>query len=186
MRIAVYSGSFDPLHKGHKAIMEYLSGSSLFDWVYLVISPQNPFKDASKALTGERRYLAAIEAVGRWPDLRVRVDDIELNMEPPSYTIRTLDALKEREPQNDFTLVMGADNLGSIRLWKDYRRILNEYGIAVYPRRGFDARNLLEDLLKDPDNNYRIRMIDAPIIDISSTEIREREAAGQDMSAYLM
>ena len=119
MRIAVYSGSFDPLHIGHQAIMEYLTREKAFDWVYLVISPQNPFKDPSKALSAERRYRAAIAAVRRLPELHVWVDNIELSMDPPHYTIRTLDALRRREPQNEFTLVVGADNLENMLGWRD-------------------------------------------------------------------
>ena len=115
MRIAVYSGSFDPLHIGHLAIMDYLSRDSSFDWVYLVISPQNPFKDASKADNAQERFENAVAAVRRHPELHVWVDDIELRMGQPSYTIRTLDALREREPGNEFVLVMGADNLDAIR-----------------------------------------------------------------------
>ena len=89
MRIAVYSGSFNPLHIGHQAIMEYLTLDAAFDWVYLIVSPQSPFKGAENALTGEERYRAAVEAVKRHPEIRVWVDDIELGMEPPHYTIRT-------------------------------------------------------------------------------------------------
>ena len=111
MKVAVYSGSFNPLYVGHMAIMEYLTRTAGFDCVYLVVSPQNPFKDASNVLTGAERYAAAVEAVKRHPGLRVRVDDIELGMDPPHYTIRTLDALRRREKDNSFTLVVGADNL---------------------------------------------------------------------------
>ena len=103
MRIAVYSGSFNPLHIGHQAIMEYLTREKKFDWVYLVVSPKNPLKDSISADSGRDRYNAAVEAVKRHPDLHVWVDDIELNMDPPHYTIRTLDELKRREPANDFT-----------------------------------------------------------------------------------
>lgn len=185
MRIAVYSGSFDPLHIGHKAIMQYLTDSEGFDWVYLVISPQNPFKDPSKALSAERRYRDAIAAARRNPEMHVWVDNIELEMEPPHYTIRTLDTLKEREPGNVFTLVIGADNLASFRGWKDYRRILLEYGVAVYPREGHDEKALMEDLLaENPD--YRITLVNAPEVNISSTTIRNAEAEGVDMSAYRM
>ncbi|MCR4824774.1 MAG: nicotinate (nicotinamide) nucleotide adenylyltransferase [Bacteroidales bacterium] len=211
MRIAVYSGSFDPLHIGHQAIMERLTQTSEFDWVYLVISPQNPFKDPSKALSAERRYRAAIEAVRRHPELHVWVDNIELEMPAPTYTIKTLDALKEREPENDFTLVIGADNLQSIHRWRDAPRILGEYGIAVYPRKGYDMEQMRRMLFEEcrhfpvpyvldasqgaaPDNVsleeldrlYNIRLIDAPIIDISSTRIREMQARGEDVSKYLM
>ena len=105
MRIAVYPGSFDPLHIGHLAILRHLSG--MFDLVYLVISPQNPFKDAAKADNARQRLEAAKAAVKRYPDLRVKVEDIEFGMPAPQYTIRTLDALRAREPQNQFTLVMG-------------------------------------------------------------------------------
>ena len=212
MRIAVYSGSFDPLHIGHQAIMEYLTRERAYDWVYLVISPQNPFKDSAKALTGEQRYRAAIDAVRRHPDLHVWVDNIELNMEPPHYTIRTLDALRRREPQNEFTLVVGADNLDNMLRWRDATRILTEYGVAVYPRKGFDVKQIREYLyekmktlpspyvldassihdtpgtvgLEDAEHLYHIDIIDAPIVDISSTRIREGLAAGEDMTRWLM
>ncbi len=212
MRIAVYSGSFDPLHIGHQAIMEYLTRERSFDWVYLVISPQNPFKDPSKALSGERRYRAAIDAVRRHPELHVWVDNIELSMDPPHYTIRTLDALRRREPENDFTLVIGADNLERFMGWRDATRILTEYGLAVYPRTGFDVdairKFMYEKMLElpspytldaaaehsepgtigfeDSDHLYKIDIIDAPIIDISSTRIREGIAAGEDMSSWMM
>ena len=185
MRIAVYSGSFDPLHIGHKAIMEYLTGEKAFDWVYLVISPQNPFKDPSKALTGEERYKAAVAAVLRCPELHVWVDNIELSMSPPHYTIRTLDALREREPHNEFRLVIGSDNLSSFRGWKDYGRILCEYGLSVYPRPGFDPAGHVASL-KAEDSSYDIETIDAPVLDISSTFIRNSIAEGKDMSEYLM
>ena len=212
MRIAVYSGSFDPLHIGHQAIMEYLTRERTFDWVYLVISPQNPFKDPSKALSGERRYRAAIDAVRRHPELHVWVDNIELQMYPPHYTIRTLDALRRREPENEFTLVVGADNLENMLRWRDAPRILSEYGVAVYPRKGFDLTKIREILydkmlslpsaytldaaalhdtpgtvgFEDAEHLYKIDIIDAPIVDISSTRIREGLAAGEDMSAWMM
>ncbi len=209
MRIAVYSGSFDPLHIGHQAIMEYLTNVRDFDWVYLVISPQNPFKDPEKALNAEQRYRAAVAAVLRHPELHVWVDNIELQMPAPHYTIKTLDALKKREPENDFTLVIGADNLQDIHKWRDAPRLLSEYGVTVYPRKGYDVHKIREMLMEEckhfpapyvldswttPDTAslealdrlYNIRIIDAPIVDISSTEIREREAEGADMSEYLM
>ena len=213
MKIAVYSGSFDPLHIGHLAIMECLTREREFDWVYLVISPQNPLKDPSKALSARKRYDDAVEAVKRHPELHVWVDDIEMKMDPPHYTIRTLDALKKREPENDFTLVIGADNLENIHLWRDSARLLSEYGVVVYPRKGYDAINIREQLQKESlhfptpyvldawetqvmdgavsieemfERLYNIRVIDAPIVDISSTEIREAQARGEDMSEFLM
>ena len=182
MRIAVYSGSFDPLHIGHLAVMRYLSGMREFGRIYLVISPQNPMKSPEKALNAEQRYSAAVASVMRHPELRVTVDDIELHMPHPNYTINTLDALKKREPQNEFTLVIGADNLQNILKWKDATRILGEYGLVVYPRTGYDMYKIRQQITIP----CSIELIDAPIVDISSTEIREREARGEDMSAYLM
>ena len=162
MRIAVYSGSFNPLHIGHQAIMEYLTLDAAFDWVYLIVSPQSPFKGAENALTGEERYRAAVEAVKRHPEI-----------------------LRAREPENEFTLVIGADNLESFPRWREHERILKEYGVAVFPRKGFHRGYLKARLMREcPD--YRIELLKAPRIDISSTEIRDGLAAGRDMSAWLM
>lgn len=221
MNIAVYSGSFNPLHIGHLAIMKYLIGEGGFDCVYLIVSPKNPLKDGIDSASGQDRYDAAVAAVRRHfpeplpageyvvdmpPPARgcltegktgvdgispadrgrtVKVDDIELRMPAPHYTIRTLDALREREPENRFTLIMGADNLADIRRWRDYKRILKEYGTAVYPRKGFDLTTINHDLLTE-DPAYRITLLNAEMVDISSTIIRNAIAAGQDMSAWLM
>lgn len=212
MRIAVYPGSFNPLHIGHQAIMEYLTKEEEYDWVYLIVSPKNPIKTTIKAETASDRYEAAVAAVKRHPDLHVWVDDIELKMDPPQYTIKTLDTLRQREPENDFTLVVGADNLENIHRWRDFQRILADYGVAVYPRKGYDlaeiksklieecrhlpapyvldsneyaeeGRRNLEETLRD---TYNIEILAAPIVDISSTEIREGIAAGRDMSEWMM
>lgn len=189
MNIAVYSGSFNPLHIGHLAIMKYMTGEGGFDYVYLIVSPKNPLKDGISAASGTERFMAASAAVerhfGAGGDCPVKTDDIELRMPEPHYTIRTLDALREREPGNAFTLIMGADNLADIRRWREYRRILTEYGVAAYPRKGFDLEEIRKELLAE-DPSYRIAVLDAGTVDISSTEIREGLASGKDMSNYLM
>ena len=183
MRIAVYSGSFNPLHIGHLAIMQHLRDR--FDWTYLVVSPKNPLKDSISADTGTDRYRAAVQAVCRHPELKVWVEDIELGMEPPHYTIRTLDALKAREPEHDYTLVIGADNLADIHRWRDFDRIMTEYGLAVYPRTGFDLDTLIRDLRAE-NPAWKNDVLDAPKVDISSTQIRDGLAEGRDMSQYMM
>ena len=199
MKTAVYSGSFNPLHIGHLAIMKYMIEEAGYDMVYLIVSPKNPLKDGISSASGINRYEAAIEAVSRHFGMasgtgnlshpeesqKVKVDDIELNMPEPHYTIRTLDALKEREPENEFTFIMGADNLADIRRWRDYPRILKDYGVAVYPREGFNLEEVKSDLLTE-DPAYRISILNAPMVDISSTDIREGIAAGKDMSEWLM
>lgn len=222
MRVAVYSGSFNPLHIGHLAIIRHLIEEAGFDCVYLIVSPKNPLKEGISSDSGQERYEAAVAAVKRHfgnpsvvetyvedvpPPARgcptigragvfgivsttdgfpkVKVDDIELNMPEPHYTIRTLDALSEREPENSFTLTVGADNLADIRRWRDYRRILKEYGIAVFPRTGFDLESIESDLISE-DPSYRITLLKAEMVDISSTEIRNALTEGKDVSEYLM
>ena len=211
--IAVYSGSFNPLHIGHLAIIRHMIEVAGFDMVYLIVSPKNPLKDGISSDSGRERYKAAVEAVERRflrsgqsasgrndnreshsafgrndskaVEAKVKVDDIELNMPEPHYTIRTLDALKEREPDNRFTLVMGADNLADIRRWRDYARILKEFGVAVFPREGHDLTEIKQDLLKE-DPAYMIQILDAEMVDISSTQIRNAIARGEDISHCLM
>ena len=185
MEIAVYSGSFNPLHIGHKAILEYLSEKAGFDMTYLVVTPHNPFKDAGLGNSGALRYEAAVKALSHYPALKARALDIELKMEAPQYTIRTLDALREAEPGNNFTLVIGADNLAAFDRWKDYGRILREYGVAVFPRKGYHRGHDRARLLKQ-DPSFRIRLLDAPLVNISSSEIRAAMASGADVSRYLM
>ena len=193
-KTAIYSGSFNPLHIGHLAIIKYMIEEAGFDMVYLIVSPKTPVKDGISSATGTDRYKAAIEAVRRhFPtdsyaaeqEGPVKVDEIELNMPEPHYTIRTLDALKKREPENIFTFVMGADNLSGIRRWRDYTRILKEFGVAVYPRKGFDLDKIKQDLLNE-DPAYKIQILNAEMVDISSTEIRNALASGQDISHLLM
>ena len=172
MRIAVYSGSFDPLHIGHLQIMRLLSSDPAFDCTYLVVSPRNPLKPEGKEANASERLLAAEAAVRRHPELNVKVDDIEMSMPAPHWTCRTLDALREREPENTFTLVIGGDNLRIFREWRDYQRILLEYGVVVFPRTGAECEELKASLLEETPL-YRIRIADAPAIDVSSTQIRE-------------
>lgn len=186
MHIAVYSGSFNPLHLGHYAIMRYLTSDRDFDKVYLIVSPKNPLKDGIGVDSAQQRYEAACRAIARHSELKVQVDDIEMLMPPPQYTIRTLDALAEREPGYDFTLIIGADNLNDLRRWRDYGRILTDYGVAVYPRSGFDMEADKAIFLAE-NPSYRITLLsDAPQVDLSSTQLRHALAQGQDISHWLM
>ena len=188
MNIAVYSGSFNPLHIGHLAIIRHMIEVAGFDMVYLIVSPKNPLKDNISSSTGPERFKAARNAVSRHfgnDSEKIRVDDIELNMPEPHYTIRTLNALRQREPSNSFTLVMGADSLADIRRWKDYKSILTEFGATVFPRKGYDLKQIRQDLLEE-NPAYKIDVLDAEMVDISSTQIREAVSRGEDISAMLM
>ena len=191
MNIAVYSGSFNPLHIGHLAIIKHLIEAAGFDMVYLIVSPKNPLKEAISSDSATDRYNAALEAVGRHfgseasSGMGVKVDDIELTLPEPHYTIRTLEALQAREPSNDFTLVMGADNLACIRSWKEYRSILTDFGTAVFPREGHDISKIKQDLLNE-NPAYKIKLLDAPLVRVSSSQIREALSQGKDISHLLM
>ena len=192
MNIAVYSGSFNPLHIGHLAIIKHMIEVAGFDMVYLIVSPKNPLKDGISSASGTDRYNAAVEAVKRHfgtpattGTCRIKVDDIEMNMPEPHYTIHTLKALRKREPENSFTLIMGADNLASIRKWKDYQSILTDFGIAAFPRKGYEMASLKQDLLSE-NSTYKISLLEAPLVTISSTEIREALKRGEDTSQFMM
>ena len=185
-KIAVYSGSFNPLHIGHLAIINHMLDEVDFDMVYLIVSPKNPLKDSISSASARDRYNAAVAAINRHfsETPKVLVDDIELTMPEPHYTILTLDALHQREPENNFTFVMGADSLADIRRWKDYVRILSEFGVAVFPRQGYNLEAIKANLLQE-NHTYKITLLNAKMVDISSTTIREAIASGDDPSAWL-
>lgn len=196
MKTAVYPGSFNPMHIGHLAILRFLTSKAGFDRVRLIVSPKNPLKEGISSATGPERHKAALEAVGRHADefggpdqlsgsRQVIVDGIELEMPEPHYTIRTLDLLRVLHPEESLTLVMGADNLADIRRWRDYVRILTEYGVIAYPRKGHSLGDIKAGLMAETPG-CRIEIMDAGIVDISSTEIRKAVAEGKDMSRYMM
>ena len=188
----VFGGSFHPLHIGHLAILRALCERDEVDHVLLVVSPKNPLKDSISAESATERLESAREALARHPELagKVEVCDIEFRLGPPNYTIRTLDALAEntnlstaipgtapdtkagRASDTNLRLAVGGDQLADFRRWKDYDRILLEYGLLVYPREGFDSLALRDDLLCE-NPAYRITLIDAPLFNISSTALRE-------------
>ncbi len=184
--VVVYSGSFNPLHIGHKAIIQELSRR--YDWVYLIVTPKNPLKIDIDENTVDDRIDAAHKAMLKNEIFNVTVSDIEKNMLPPYYTIRTLDELQKQNPKNSFSLVIGADNLRQLREWKDYQRILLEYGVIVFPR-GKDDVDVLENLryeyLKE-NTGYKIEIINTLIPNISSTEIRTAIKDGINVDNLLM
>jgi nicotinate-nucleotide adenylyltransferase len=202
MNVAVYSGSFNPLHIGHLAIMKHLIHEAGYDMVYLIVSPMNPFKQGMQMVSGEERYKAAVEAVLRHKEelsvmnpetgemeLKVKVDDIELSMPAPHYTIKTLNSLKEREPHNNFKLVMGADNLASIRKWKSYVDIISKFGIIVFPRDDFDIESIKNELLQEGKAQNQIYIIDLmkfEKVDVSSSFIRSLKSEEKKSSIYLV
>lgn len=188
MKCALFFGSFNPLHVGHLAIAEYLLNDCDVDEVRLVVSPQNPLKAnaniSDKELLQEaRKRLDSVRKAIAKTGLDLKVSDIEFHLQKPYYTIKTLAALQEKEPGTQFVMVMGADNLSIMKRWFKWDEILSTYEVYVYPRPGYDGKALADEYNR-MDSRFRVKFLDAPTYDISSTKIREGEAEGKDMSKY--
>lgn len=172
--VGIFGGSFNPVHKGHVMLAQFLSRSQYLDEVWLTLSPQNPFKESNDLLDDNHRlamlHIATegVEGVG--------VCDIELSMPRPSYTINTLAKLSQQYPENEFRLVIGGDNWNLFDRWKDYQRIIDEYGVVVYPRPGYELK---------PIRDKNVVIVEAPLADVSSTVIRDEIVTGKDVSDML-
>jgi nicotinate-nucleotide adenylyltransferase len=162
MKIGLFFGSFNPIHNGHLIISTYVT-NFVANKVWFVVSPQNPFKKNSELLNITDRILLVKSAIKN--DNQLKVSDVELKLPIPSYTINTLAYLKKIYPKHDFFIIMGSDNFLSISKWKAPDLLLKDYKFIIYQRPGFLIDN------KNFPNN--IRIINAPLINISSTEIRE-------------
>lgn len=170
-RVGLLFGSFNPVHTGHLILAECFATRTDLAEVWLVVSPQSPFKIGDKLLP-ETERLALLElAVAGNP--RLRAEPIELSLPRPSYTIATLDALRQRHPAREFVLLMGADNLPGLPRWRDANRLLREFDLYVYPRPGV----ALPDLGTFP----RAQVVQAPLLDVSATFIRASLQAGHSI-----
>ncbi len=165
MKIGLYFGTFNPIHIGHLIIANHIAEFSGLDQVWMVVTPHNPHKQKSTLLDDYHRLHMAHLATEDYP--KIRPSDIEFNLPQPNYTVNTLAYLQEKFPKNEFALIMGEDNLKSFHKWKNYDVILKNHAIYVYPR--------LSEELKNPEfeNHPGIHIITAPVVEISSTFIRE-------------
>ncbi len=168
MTIGIYGGSFNPIHNGHIALARSFLTKAALDEVWFIVSPQNPFKVNDTLLDDRKRFLMVEEALKDEPGLVA--SDYEFGLPRPSYMWNTLQSLSRSYPQHTFTLLIGGDNWAAFDRWYHADDILRTYRIAVYPRRGDTIRQA--DL---PDN---VMLLDTELIDISSTEIRQRIAEG--------
>ncbi|MEI7424050.1 MAG: nicotinate (nicotinamide) nucleotide adenylyltransferase [Prolixibacteraceae bacterium] len=162
MKIAVYSGSFNPIHNGHIAIAR-AALSEGYDEVWMLVSPQNPHKTEEELLPFEERMKMVQLCLAN--EKRIKVSDCENKLPRPSYTIHTLEYLREQYPQHQFRLLIGSDNLQKFQLWKDYQKIIDSFGLIVYPRASGTSLPLA--------NQPNIQLIKAPLLNISSTEIKK-------------
>ena len=162
MDIGLYFGSFNPIHIGHLIIVNHILNETGLQKIWLVLSPQNPFKTTEELLNESKRLSLAEKAIHG--DSRISVSDVEFKLSLPSFTINTLAYLKEKYPQHDFTIIMGSDSLQNLHKWKDSEAIVRDYKILIYRRAGFEPENKI---------NAKIEILNAPLLDISSTEIRK-------------
>ena len=162
MKIGLFFGSFNPIHIGHLIIANTVAESTDVNQVWFVVSPHNPFKKSSSLLHEFDRLDMVRLAIA--DNANLNVTDIEFNLPRPSYTIDTLTYLQEKYPQHNFRLIIGEDNLPTFGKWKNYKQILEYYGLYVYPRPG----TVQSEFIKHPN----VKMIEAPMLDISATFIR--------------
>jgi nicotinate-nucleotide adenylyltransferase len=180
-KIGLYFGSFNPVHIGHMAIAGYMTEFAGLDQVWFVVSPHNPLKKKETLLADHHRLFMSQLAIG--DSDKLKASDIEFKLPIPSYTIVTLTYLKEKYQKNEFCLVMGEDNLFTLHKWKNAAELASKYPIYVYPRP--DAKKpsslLLDQLLLTADVNK----VNAPLMEISGTFIRNGIKNGKDMSYFL-
>ena len=168
-------GSFNPIHTGHLIIANYMANHTTLDKVWLVVSPQNPLKKYSDLINTYDRLEMAKLATDN--SNRITVSDVELKLPQPSYTIDTLTHLKEKHPEHEFALIMGSDNLVSLPKWKNYKLILRDYRIYVYPRPGYEN----SDLASHPS----VTITMTPLMELSATFIRKSLADKKNIQYFV-
>lgn len=162
MKIGLFFGSFNPVHVAHLIIANHILNETDIDKIWFVLSPQNPFKSQSNLLNEYHRLHMVKLAIEN--DNRIKASDIEFNLPKPSYTVTTLAYLKEKHPEHDFCIIMGSDSFQNLHKWKNSEVIIKDYDIYVYMRPDFEITNHL---------NTRLHIIDAPLLQLSATQIRQ-------------
>lgn len=175
MKIGLYFGTFNPIHIGHLIIANHFAEYSGLNQIWMVVTPHNPLKKKDTLLDDYQRLQLVFLATEDYP--KIKPSDIEFKLSQPNYTVNTLAHLQEKFPQHDFSLIMGEDNLKSLQKWKNHEVILKNHEIYVYPRISSELDTSLKGGLAKQNstykNNPKIHIIDAPIVEISSTFIRE-------------
>ncbi|WP_053990417.1 nicotinate (nicotinamide) nucleotide adenylyltransferase [Mangrovimonas sp. TPBH4] len=177
MNIGLYFGTFNPIHIGHLIIANHLAENSNLDKIWFVVTPHNPFKKKSSLLDNHHRLEMVYQATEEYQKLEP--SDIEFGLPQPNYTINTLTYLQEKYPKHNFSLIMGEDNLKSFHKWKNYEAILEQYNLYVYPR-------LSEGKMHTQfDGHPKIHHVEAPIMELSSTFIRNAIKEGKNIRPML-
>ena len=175
MHIGLFFGSFNPVHIGHMVLANYMFSFTDLQQVWLVVSPHNPLKNKSQLLNQNDRLHLVNLAID--DHTKIRSSAIEFNLPQPSYTINTLTHLREKYPQYSFSLIMGQDNLQSFAKWKNYEEILKRYHIYVYPRPNATPSEF--------DEHPHVHLTDAPLMEISSTFIRNAIKEKKDVRFFM-
>lgn len=171
MRVGLFFGSFNPIHNGHIRIARSVLERAICDEVWLVVSPQNPFKAGVDMLSERERFSLVEQALLAEP--QIKACDVELDMPKPSYTIDTLNELERMYPNVEFAIIMGGDNMAKFDKWKAYKELAARFQLIAYPRPGSEIPDFM------PKNTI---LIEAPLMEISSTEIRARVIEGRSIS----
>jgi len=174
MEIGLYFGSFNPIHIGHLIIANHILNESALKKIWFIISPHNPFKESDNLLNEYDRFFLVQKAIEQ--DNRLKASDIEFSLPRPSYTVHTLAYLQEKYPDHKFSIIMGSDSFQNLGKWKNTEFIIENYPIIIYRRPGFEINNSL---------NARIQVLDAPLLEISATHIRELIRNGKSIK-YLV
>ncbi len=162
--VGLYFGTFNPIHIGHLIIANHMVENSNLDEIWMVVTPHNPFKKKSSLLDNHHRLEMVFKATEDYD--KISPSDIEFKLPQPNYTVHTLAHISDKYPDYNFSLIMGEDNLKSLHKWKNYEVILQEHQVYVYPR---ISEGKVETKF---DNHPKINRVDAPIVEISSTMIR--------------
>jgi nicotinate-nucleotide adenylyltransferase len=168
MKIGLYFGTFNPIHIGHLIIANHFAEYSDLDQIWMVVTPHNPLKNKQTLLDDYQRLQLVFLATEDYP--KIKPSDIEFKLPQPNYTVNTLAHLQDKFPQHEFSLIMGEDNLNSLHKWKNHGVIMQNHEIYVYPRISSEKDANQNIAFK---SNPKTHIIDAPIVEISSTFIRE-------------
>lgn len=174
MEVGLYFGSFNPIHIGHLIIANHILNEGNIEKLWFVVSPLNPFKNQDSLMNEYERFHLLQKAIEG--DYRLKALDIEFSLPRPSYTVHTLTYLKEKYQHHSFSIIMGSDSFQNLDKWKNPELIIDNHRIIVYKRPGFEVNNKL---------NAKVTIMDAPLLEISSTHIRELVKSGKSIK-YLV